>query len=80
MDLFNDMAHKSDEPWIMHRSMFVSTFLKVTFDFSEESKSINTLGLTDDIRMNEGIPLTFGKIIDINLHVDELKIMKGGKA
>ena len=38
-----------------------------------------TLGLTEDIRMNEGIPLTFGKIIDINLHVDELKILKGGK-
>lgn len=79
MDLFNDFAHDRDALWIQHRSMFISTFLKVTLDFSEESKQINTLGLTEDIRMNEGIPLTFGKIVDINLHVDELKIFKGGK-
>ena len=59
--------------------MFISNFLKGIFDFSEEAKSINTLGLTNDIRMNEGIPLTFGKITDVNLHVDELKIFKGGK-
>jgi len=36
MDLFNDMAHNSDEPWVQHRSVFISTFMKVTFDFSEE--------------------------------------------
>ena len=36
MVLFNDMAHKSDAPWLQHRSVFISTFLKVTFDFSEE--------------------------------------------
>ena len=38
MDLFKDFAHDGDALWIQHRSMFISTFLKVTFDFSEESK------------------------------------------
>jgi len=80
MDLFNDMSHDRDAAWIVHRSVFMSLFFKVSFDFSEESKKINTLGLTDEIRMNEGIPTTFGKIVDLNLHVDELKIFKGSQA
>jgi len=81
MDLFNDMAHDRDgQAWHLHRSIFMSTYLKVTFDFSEEIKKVNTFGLTEDeIRMNEGIPTTFGKISDVNLHIDELKIMKNGK-
>lgn len=82
MDLFKDFhTLGKDQAWVKYRSIFTSLYFKATFDFSDDAKKINTMGLTsEDYRMNEGIPTTFGKVIDLNLHVDELKIYKGNKA
>jgi hypothetical protein len=81
MDLFKDFnSAGSDGRWTTHRSVFMSLYFKATFDFSETTKKLNTFGLTDDIRLNDGFPTTFGKVVDLNLHVDELKIFKGKNA
>lgn len=79
MDLFKDFhALPADQNWKTHRSVFMSLYFKATFDFSDAAKKVNTLGLTsEDYKMNDGIPTTFGKVVDLNLHVDELKIYKG---
>jgi len=79
MDLFKDF-HTADSGsyWRTYRSVFMSVFFKATFDFSDDAKVLNTMGLTkDEYRMNEGLPIAFGKVVDMDMHVDELKIYKG---
>lgn len=33
--------------------------------------------MENDHKVNDGVAMTFGKIVDFNVHVDELKLYKG---
>jgi hypothetical protein len=69
---------KNDNAWRVHRSFFTSLHFKITFDFSDEVKSINSFGLSkENYRLNDGIGSTFGRITDFYIHIDELKIFEG---
>ena len=64
--------------WRVHRSFFTSLHFKITFDFSDEVKNINSFGLSkENFRLNDGIGSTFGRITDFYIHIDELKIFEG---
>ena len=70
----------NDNQWITHRSFFTSVHFKITFDFSDEIKNVNTFGITkENYRLNDGIGSTFGRIIDFYIHIDELKIFDGAE-
>lgn len=83
MDLFKDFHAVGDAKaaWKTYRSVFMSLYFKASFDFSDDAKKINTMGLTsEEYKLNEGVPIAFGKVVDLNVHVDELKVYKGTTA
>jgi hypothetical protein len=57
----------------------MSVWGKVWLNFADSVKKLKTFGIGEDIRLNDGIPSSFGKIDDFSFHVDEFKLFRNGE-
>ena len=91
LDLYDD----DPEKWEKHRSFYISMDAWLQLDFSEDAKTIKIPGqdwlsniagtFTDKIgdikfpKMSEHVPLIFGRVIQFEPNVHEVKVFKGDK-
>lgn len=93
MDFILDLYDDNEEKWEPHRSFYISMNAQVELDFSDKAKKFDipaidwfndmvktwTKGdpLIPDIKLSENIPMIFGRIVDFQPNIHELKVYKG---
>jgi len=93
MDFILDLYDDNEEKWELHRSFYISMNAMVELDFSEKAKRFDipaidwfndmvktwTKGdsLIPDVKLSKHIPMIFGRVVDFQPNIHELKVYKG---